>query len=149
LSAYGHIVAALDFSRGAGAAFDAAAEMARREGARLTLVHVVAPMGPALPGGQARPADDKALAEEIGEYISRRYLSRLQGLDTRVALRRGHPSVEILAELAENPADLVVLGAQGLAGMGLVLLGSVAERVSRKCPCDCLVVKFDKAGKRG
>jgi nucleotide-binding universal stress UspA family protein len=33
------------------------------------------------------------------------------------------------------------MGSQGLSGMGLVLLGSVAERVSRRAPCTCLVVR--------
>lgn len=70
-----------------------------------------------------------------------RYLEQTGGYPAQVRLRRGMPSIEILDELKESRADLVVLGAEGLSGVGLVLLGSTAERVSRRAPCACLVVR--------
>jgi nucleotide-binding universal stress UspA family protein len=148
LAAYRQILCAVDFSDSARAAFEAAADLCRRTGARLTLLHVVVPGAPYLPGERLRELrrmTDPELAERARASLRATYLEPEPELEWEVALRRGHPSVEILARLAEHPADLVVLGAQGRTGMGLVLLGSVAERVSRRAPCDCLVVKFDTA----
>jgi nucleotide-binding universal stress UspA family protein len=141
---FSHIVCCTDFSKQAEIALPAAVEQARRDGARLTLLHVVLPGAPLLPGEEPHGADrlpDQQVVEKLTAYMRQRYESQLAGLDWRPVLRRGHPSEEILAHLAESGADLVVMGSQGLSGMGLVLLGSVAERVSRRAPCTCLVVR--------
>ena len=145
---YGHILCALDFSPLAAAAFRAALELAREEGARLSLVHVYVPGTPLLPGERpaaAKGLSDRELVQRLRAYMERQYLAQAGEVDCRLVLRRGHPSVEILAQLEAHPADLVVLGSQGLSGMGLVILGSVAERVVRRAPCDCLVVRPPRA----
>lgn len=56
------------------------------------------------------------------------------------AVLQGEPRVEILRELEERPADLVVLGTHGRGGMDRLMLGSVASTVSRKAPCSVLVI---------
>lgn len=141
---FSHIVCCTDFSTHGEVALPAAADQARRDGARLTLLHVVLPGAPLLPGEKPHGADrlpDQQIVEKLTAYMHERYGQALSGLDWRPALRRGHPSEEILAHLQESGADLVVMGSQGLSGMGLVLLGSVAERVSRRAPCTCLIVR--------
>jgi nucleotide-binding universal stress UspA family protein len=144
LAAYGNILCALDFSPHADAAFQAALELAREEGAKLSLLHVYVPGTPLVPGekpSNAKRLSDQDLAARLRAYIEEEYLAKAEGVECQVVLRRGHPSVEILAHLDDCPADLVVLGSQGLSGMGLVILGSVAERVARKARCDCLLVR--------
>lgn len=144
MNAYGRILCALDFSPHADAAFAAAVEMAREEKAGLSLLHVYVPGTPLVPGekpARAKKLSDRDLAQRLRAHIEEEYLAKAEGLDCRVMLRRGHPSVEILAHLADHPADLLVLGSQGLSGMGLFILGSVAERVVRRAPCDCLLVR--------
>ncbi len=139
-----HIVHCCDFSVHAEKALDAAAAQARLDQARLTLLHVIAPGLPLIPGEsplEVRGKSDADVARRLDEYLRQRYAARLEGLDWKPALRRGHPSEEILAHLAASDADLVVMGCQGLSGMGLVVLGSVAERVSRRAPCSCLVIR--------
>jgi universal stress protein A len=37
-----------------------------------------------------------------------------------------------------------VVGAFGLSGMGLVLFGSVAKRISHKAPCSVMIVRRKK-----
>ncbi|MFZ5587894.1 MAG: universal stress protein [Thermodesulfobacteriota bacterium] len=139
-----NIVFCSDFSPHADRALGEAAELARAGGGRLTVLHVVAPGLPLIPGEppprRGQPGDEE-MARKLDAYLRQLYAPRLEGLRWRVALRRGHPSEEILAHLKEAKADLVVLGSQGLSGMGLVVLGSVAERVSRRAPCTCLVVR--------
>lgn len=139
-----HIVHCCDFSVHAEKALDVAASQARLDGARLTLLHVIAPGLPLIPGEsplEVRGKSDAEVARKLDDYLRERYAARLEGLDWKPALRRGYPSEEILAHLAAGDADLVVMGCQGLSGMGLVVLGSVAERVSRRAPCSCLVIR--------
>ena len=144
MAIYRQILCALDFSPYADHAFRAALDLAREEKAGLTLLHVYVPGTPLLPGekpAKAKKLSDQDLAANLRSYIEDNYLAKAQGVPCQVVLRRGHPSVEILAHLDDQPADLVVLGSQGFSGMGLVLLGSVAERVARKAGCDCLLVR--------
>lgn len=55
-------------------------------------------------------------------------------------VRLGLSAREILAEAEEWRADLLVLGTHGRTGYSRFLIGSVAETVSRKVPCDVLVL---------
>jgi universal stress protein A len=144
LALYGQILCALDFSAHADAAFQTALGLAQEEGAGLTLLHVYVPGTPLTPGekpAKTKKLTDQDLADRLRDYIEENYLAKAGGVQCQVVLRRGYPSVEILAHLDEQPADLIVMGSQGLSGMGLVLLGSVAERVVRKSDCDCFLVR--------
>ena len=43
--------------------------------------------------------------------------------------------------IEEKKIELVILGAYGLSGMGLVVFGSVAKRVAHKAPCSVMIVR--------
>lgn len=143
MARYKHILCCLDFSPRSEEAFETALELSRQNQAKLCLLHVVVPKTPLLPGEP--PRKKLGLKDEIvprlKEYIKENYLSRAGSVDCEFHLRRGHPSVEILAHLKEHPADLVVMGSEGLSGMGLVILGSVAEQVLRGASCSCLICR--------
>jgi nucleotide-binding universal stress UspA family protein len=53
----------------------------------------------------------------------------------------GEPVESIVATARSWPADLVVIGSHGRDGLNRVLLGSVAEGVTRHAPCPVLVVR--------
>ena len=57
------------------------------------------------------------------------------------AVRIGDPSREIVAFAADRGADLIVMGTRGRTGLPHVLLGSVAEKVSRAAHCPVVTVK--------
>lgn len=59
-------------------------------------------------------------------------------MDPRV--RTGVPAHEAVAEAAEWPADLIVVGTHGRGGTARALLGSVAEAVVRDAECSVLVI---------
>lgn len=59
----------------------------------------------------------------------------------RSVIREGVPTVEILGQAKEHPADLLVLGARGHSPVERFLLGSVAERVARHATVPVLVVR--------
>jgi nucleotide-binding universal stress UspA family protein len=56
------------------------------------------------------------------------------------AVRSGEARQEILKDLSEHPADLVVLGTHGRGGMDRLVLGSVAATIARKAPCSVLLL---------
>jgi nucleotide-binding universal stress UspA family protein len=63
----------------------------------------------------------------------------------RVTTRRGDARLELLAEIDEWGADLVVVGKQGRSRMTDVLLGSVTSWLLRESSCDVLVVPANAA----
>ena len=56
------------------------------------------------------------------------------------AVRYGKPVSEIGRYVHVNQIDLLVMGTQGRTGLKRLLMGSVAERVVRACPCPVLTV---------
>jgi nucleotide-binding universal stress UspA family protein len=60
-------------------------------------------------------------------------------------IRTGEPRAEILAELDDWPADLVVLGTHGRSGLERFVLGSVAASVARDASCSALVIPPEAA----
>ena len=69
-----------------------------------------------------------------------RLILEAAGHSVAVVHRFGNPADEILADVDEWGADLVVLGRRGLAAPSRWLLGSVSERVLRHAHVPVLVV---------
>ena len=63
----------------------------------------------------------------------------------RIALetRNGKPFEEILRYAINSQCDLIVMGTHGNTGFKHLFMGSQAERVVRRAPCDVLTVKPD------
>jgi nucleotide-binding universal stress UspA family protein len=68
-------------------------------------------------------------------------LLRAAGWTATTEIRTGHPAAEIVAAAEEFDADLIVVGAHGLAGFRRFLLGSVANQVLQSAPRSVLVVR--------
>ncbi len=139
------IACCTDFSTNAKAAFEEAFDLARKYRAKLFLIHVLPPViNPLTTETEwVLPAEDtKALILNLEERMQQEYGSRLTGqIDYELVILNGHISSEILTFLEKNRIDLVVMGAYGLSGMGLVLFGSVAKRVVHKAPCSVMIVR--------
>jgi len=134
-----------DFSTNAEAAFVEAFDLARKYRAKLFLIHVLPPViNPLTTETEwVLPTEDtKALILNLEERMQQEYGSRLTGqIDYELVILNGHISSEILTFLKKNRIDLVVMGAYGFSGMGLVLFGSVAKRVVHKAPCSVMIVR--------
>jgi nucleotide-binding universal stress UspA family protein len=106
-----------------------AAELARELGAMLTILTVV-------PAGDSRRDATAALIAQIHDAVARG-----DCVPVHPVVRQGAAGEEILAEAAEERADLVVLGTHGRAGLDHIRLGSTAERVIQRSSCPVITVR--------
>jgi len=144
MSAYQHVLWAADFSPEALAVGARAKDIAERNGARLSLVHVVEelnismgyeliPVLPEMPADSIlREAQDTLarIAAELGIEDGNRWV--MSSLSTKAG---------ILETATDHHVDLIVVGSHGRHGLAL-LLGSTANAVLHGAPCDVLAVRI-------
>ena len=136
------IACCTDFSDNAQLAVDAAVDMAARYQAKLFIVHVLPPLVNPLTGWVPPETTRDSVILEIEEEMQKRYGAQVpHEVDYELVVRDGHVSSEILEFIRTQQIDLAVTGAYGLSGMGLVLFGSVAKRVTQKAACSVMVVR--------
>jgi nucleotide-binding universal stress UspA family protein len=136
----------IDFSDASRAAMEVAADLARRFGAELVLLHAYPIPGYTFPDGSvvASPKMMQELADQAQRHLEEWRLDaeRLAG-GQRVAAEKGvgEPAAEIVTFAKENAVDLLVLGTHGRTGIEHALMGSIAERVVRRAHCPVLTVR--------
>jgi nucleotide-binding universal stress UspA family protein len=136
------ILVAVDGSPAATAALMQAIDLARAEGARLTLISVAAPVrwqvaaAPYVP----LPREDE-LEREARETLDRAEALVPEGVPVSTALRRGRVAEEILKRVETGEHDLVVIGSRGLGRAGSLLLGSVSRAVLAGSPVPVLTAR--------
>lgn len=138
------IACCTDFSENAGSAVKSAASLAKKYNAKLVVIHVLPfVINPLLTEVEAKKQEEtkEGLVVRIETQMQDEYASILGNLDYEFVVLDGHVSTEILNYLTEKKIDLVVLGAYGLEGMGLVFFGSVAKRVAHKAPCSVMIIR--------
>jgi nucleotide-binding universal stress UspA family protein len=139
-----------DFSDTSMRAFEAAATLARRFGAKILLVYVDEDRLPPLvieymAVGVEEILDQQreSAAERLAELARTRFDASI-AVETLVAL--GTPHVEIVRLAEEREADLVVMATHGRGFISHAILGSTAERVLRRSPCPVLIVRHPGDG---
>ena len=150
MSELSRICCALDFSETSRLAMAEAAELARRCGAELTLLHVRSPLAQVSSAELLVPA--RAL-EELAQVDLARDLAvwrteaeRIATTGVRTVLLTGDPATEILRHARAHGVDLLVVGTHGRTGLRRFVLGSVAEHVVRQAPCPVMVVRPKEPG---
>ena len=128
-----HVLVPTDFGPHSARALEFGIEMAKRFGARLTLLHTYEIPVFAYAGIDYIPEDfsatvDRAAREKLDSTLAD---VKKQVPDADAVLHKGVPWQQILATADEIHSDLVVMGTHGRTGLRHVLLGSVAEKVVR------------------
>ena len=127
-----------DFSERSESAFHLACSLARDQGARLIVLHVIPP--PVSHGEVVARQQPNGYREQMCDW-----LYRLQApgsrLDVDHRLTDGEPYAEILRVTEDDGCDLIVMGTHGRTGLRRLLMGSVAEQVLRQASCPVLTVK--------
>jgi nucleotide-binding universal stress UspA family protein len=146
MGAYQTVLVGTDGSDSSYRAVDRAAEIARDTAARLVIVCAYEPATPRevaaaedVLGDEAFSVVGSAPAEETLRTAADRAAARGAGKIERVAVA-GEPVKSLVSALEEHQADLLVVGNRGLNTLAGRLLGSVPAAVSRRSPCDVLIV---------
>lgn len=129
-----HILVAHDLSREADIALRRAIQLARQHGARLSLLHVLEDHLPNAVHGNLRDAAQQHFNER---------LAQLGAEDCQVLLRKGRPAQQILEEMADSQADLLVIGRHHHNAPEL-FIGTTLERVARHLGAPLLLVVGDQ-----
>lgn len=138
---YDHVLIPTDGSEPAEAAVDHALDLAPRYDATL---HVLYAVDVTAFGGL--PRDTSVVIEgfeEAGDAAVERVADRARemGIPVETSVRHGSPEEVVLEYVESERIDLVVMGTHGRRGLGRLVLGSVAERVVRRCPVPVVTVR--------
>lgn len=143
--AYRNILVAVDGSKSAECAFKKAVQIAIRNNAKLTLVHVIDTRSYV-----SLEAYDGTMAERAVSYAENlldeyKKEAKARGLHTlETMIERGSPKSVIPKQTAKQvEADLIICGATGLNAVERLLIGSVSEQITRSATCDVLVVRTE------
>jgi nucleotide-binding universal stress UspA family protein len=146
MGAYQTVLVGTDGSDSSYRAVDRAAEIARDTTARLVIVCAYEPATPRevatagdVLGDEAFSVAGSAPAEETLRTAAERAAARGAGKVERVVVV-GEPVKSLVSALEEHQADLLVVGNRGMNTLAGRLLGSVPAAVSRRSPCDVLIV---------
>jgi universal stress protein E len=116
--------------------FNFGADLARTVRGHMQIVHAFsAPMGVELP-----PDVSKIIAQEHRAAM-KRFLSAHPVLDQRVHLYEGLAHECLQKAAKELAADFVIMGAIARRGLKRLFIGSTAERVLDRLPCDLVIIK--------
>ena len=132
------ILSAVDFSPDSVEGFRIAVEMSSVPSASLHLLHVI----------EARPTVPVDAASEIVEQANAA-IDRLvaacgpipESTEFTTEIANGEPFDEILSRARAWRADLIVLGAKGVASLESIILGGTGEHVMKEAPCSVLIVR--------
>jgi len=121
----GNVLVPVDFSPPSRLAVDYAVSLARKFRARLTLMHVVeSPSAFAHPFKAESARIDKAHREQALRMLSALLAPEDQDdLDLGIVIKSGDIKDEILSTIAEQQADMTVMGTHGRGFFGRFLIG--------------------------
>jgi nucleotide-binding universal stress UspA family protein len=139
-----NILVAIDGSEHGAAALRTAAQLAREEHARLTVVTAVPP-APAFAQltapGVAAVGDAAHLLGEAGARMVKQIADVPNDVSVTSMVVAGQPAKVILERLREGRHDLLVMGTRGHGRVGSALLGSVSQAVLHNAQVPVMVVK--------
>ena len=142
------ILVPVDYSEPSRAVLRFAAEIARRIGGDLTVVHVweCMPRAPADLSVRGRDGKTRKLADVIRDNAEREMTQFLAasalpaGLPVKSRVESGDAAKCILADLDSGEFDLLVMGTHGRGGVKQWVLGSVAEKMVRESKVPVITV---------
>ena len=150
------ILVALGFSEYAEGLFDYSAKLAKSFDAQLIVANVI----------NSRDVEAVASVASMGyEVDGQHYVSTLkeerkkslEGMQNKSAFKDqslkiifkvGNPIDELLKITIEEKVDMVVMGVKGRTDLESVFIGSVAEKMFRRCPVTCVSYRDEKNAKR-
>ena len=144
---YQRILCPTDFSSFSVGALRHAISLREKHDATLRVLHVIPHAF--TPGEMRYGASPFLLLPEVrkqAEAQMKAFLEpcRSSRIDHVIEMREGDPTKETLAAIRDARTDLVVLGTHGSSGFERFLIGSVAEKIIQRSPCDVLTIGHEE-----
>ena len=140
-----HILAPTDFSEYSKQAVASALELAKKFGAKLTILHVIE-LPPYPVEGYVPPSLSATFMDDL-ERQATTDLAQLapeaEAANVEVArvIAVGTPYRKIIDTAEAEQVDLIVMATAGRTGFSHLLMGSIAERVVRTASCPVLTIR--------
>jgi len=138
------VVVGIDGSEQSAHAAQTAADLARKNEARLLIVTVVRPpegwwgiVGSPPPADVLTASMSKAQQGILDATVEQ---CDLDGIDWEAAEEIGEPATALADVCRDQDADLLVVGRRGAGLVERLVMGSVADRVAHYAPCPVLIV---------
>lgn len=151
------ILVPTDFSKPATIAIEVGADIARKSGAQLILLHVVEEIvGQSLnvegEVGVGDTWENKLFTMKLIERAKKQLAKlvenpKLEGVKVKTELRIGSPYHGMNAMITDYKVDLVVMGTAGHSDLENMIIGSNTEKVVRNSHCPVLTVHNKPASK--
>lgn len=147
----GNILLGTDFSDNAGRALSVAAQLARRYGAKLHVVHAEevdelqaldALGGAMIPTEHRRAESERESSERLAELVQKNS-AELEGVDCATRALAGTPARVLVEYCRDNGVDLLVVGRAGHSVVLANLLGSVVNGLVQAAPTNLVIVPTD------
>ncbi len=105
-------------------------------------IHVLHVLQVKTPWGEDTKAGGKISVDEGKEILdSAKSIAADHGRDLETEMVEGNAAKTIVSYAEENDIDRIVMGSVGRSGVSRLLLGSVAEAVTRRAPCSVTIVR--------
>lgn len=138
------VIVGIDGSEQSVHAAQAAADLSRKNGAKLFIVTVVRPpegwwgiVGSPPPADVLTSSMSEAQQGILDDTVARLDLT---GVEWEAAEEIGEPASALADLCREKDADLLVVGRRGAGIVERLVMGSVADRVAHYAPCPVLIV---------
>ena len=144
-----NILVPTDFSKPSISALETAVELAKRSGAKVTLLHVVEQVvadsytisGEGHPDETEEKMFTSALIKKSRQQLTRLVMDpRYKNVTLEGELKLGNPFHGIRSIISEQKPDLVVMGTVGNGSLERMIIGTNTERVVRTMDCPVLTV---------
>ena len=150
------ILVALGFSEYAEGIFDYSAKLAKSLDAQLIVANVinsrdveavasVASMGYEVDGEHYVSTLKEERKKKLEEMQKK---SAFKGENLKTIFTVGNPIDELLKIVIKEKVDMVVMGIKGRTDLQNVFIGSVAEKMFRRCPVTCISYRDEKNAER-
>lgn len=139
-SLYMNILVPLDGSKFSEKALLHACDIAKNYQARLILLYVVEKSVP------INLLDRKNYLEILRKFgnrvlIKSKETTTLQGVDSKIIMKEGNITNEIVKLAKKEQCNLIIVGSKGLGATARFFLGSVSNKLANNSPCSILIVK--------
>jgi nucleotide-binding universal stress UspA family protein len=140
-----HMLAPTDFSEYSKQAVASALELAKKFGAKLSILHVVE-LPPYPVEGYVPPSLTSTFLEDLERQATQDLAqvvpeAESAGIEVARLVTVGSPYRKIIDMAEAEQVDLIVMATAGRTGFSRLVMGSIAERVVRTASCPVLTIR--------